>query len=253
MKTRVLALLICLVFSLTTMSQNSRPADQFEVAKAAYDAGRFADAERGFAELIRDYPGHAELHFNRGNALARNGQLGPAIASFERARLLAPRDADVKANLKFLRESRGLPAPPARIHDFVLGALSSREWTWLALSGWWLGAGLLAASFPLKSRTLLRRAGILFLLIALAGGVGWLYWAWRESRPLAIVVAPSQKVRFAPLADATPHFEAPEGLALIVEQVEGGWAQVREGARTGWIPLESLEIVNLESSRDRVY
>jgi tetratricopeptide (TPR) repeat protein len=61
--------------------------------------------------------------FNRGNALVREGKLGPAILAYERAQQLAPRDPAIAANLPrlcaTLRASppRRLPGgnlPPAR-------------------------------------------------------------------------------------------------------------------------------------------
>jgi hypothetical protein len=44
----------------------------------------------------------ASALYNKANALARTGNVGPAILSYERARLLAPSDPDIADNLKAL-------------------------------------------------------------------------------------------------------------------------------------------------------
>jgi tetratricopeptide (TPR) repeat protein len=49
--------------------------------------------------------------YDLGNAAARYGRPAEAILDYERARLLAPRDADIRANLHYVREQAGLPQP----------------------------------------------------------------------------------------------------------------------------------------------
>ena len=45
------------------------------------------------------------LLFNYGNAEFKAGHLGKAIAAYRRAELLAPRDAEIRANLAFRPQS----------------------------------------------------------------------------------------------------------------------------------------------------
>ena len=45
------------------------------------------------------------LLFNYGNAEFKSGNLGKAIAAFRRAELLAPRDSEIRANLRFRSQS----------------------------------------------------------------------------------------------------------------------------------------------------
>jgi hypothetical protein len=47
--------------------------------------------------------------FNQANAYARAGKPGLAVLNYERAQLLAPNDADIAANLHFVRAKAGLP------------------------------------------------------------------------------------------------------------------------------------------------
>ena len=47
--------------------------------------------------------------FNLANAYARDGRPGMAVLNYERARLLAPNDPDIRANLRFVRTTATLP------------------------------------------------------------------------------------------------------------------------------------------------
>ena len=62
------------------------PAD----AKAAYDAGRFAEAAQIYEAAIAVHGGRAPLHFNLGNSRYREGDLGRAVLEYRRAWRLAP-------------------------------------------------------------------------------------------------------------------------------------------------------------------
>ncbi len=224
------------------------PDPRFDAARASYDEGRFADALALYDELTKDYPHSPEAHFNRGNALARLGRAGEAIAAFQRVLMIAPRDADARANLTFLRDAAGLPKPQPSLRDVTFGALSAREWKAIALAAWWLGAAALAASLLMpRLPNIVRRAGVALLLAALVAGAGWGHWRLRQRHPLAVVIAPGVQARFAPLADATPHFDAPEGLTLRVLEQSGAWLRVQEDRREGWIPREGVAILELES------
>ena len=75
---------------------------------AAYRAGDFAAAERAFA----DDPS-PRGHYNRGNALARQGKLDEAIAAYREALSLDPSHADAKANLALMEALRRQEADKA--------------------------------------------------------------------------------------------------------------------------------------------
>jgi len=70
-------------------------------AAARYRGGDYAGAVADLAGL-----GGAEVDYNRGNALARLGQLDQSIAAYERALEQAPDHADARANLEQVRRLR---------------------------------------------------------------------------------------------------------------------------------------------------
>src|ERR1700688_1343375 len=48
--------------------------------------------------------------YNLANSFARAGKPGLAVLNYERARLLDPKDLDIEANLRHVREASGQPA-----------------------------------------------------------------------------------------------------------------------------------------------
>ncbi|MCS6772049.1 MAG: tetratricopeptide repeat protein [Kiritimatiellae bacterium] len=224
------------------------PESRFDAAKQAYDNGNYSEAGRIFGELIREFPSEPALHFNLGNALARQGRVGEAMAAYLRALLLAPRDPDAQANVRFLRESRGLPSPadPSML-EYAFSRLSRDEWESAATASWWAGSALFILSLLMRGAPrLLRSIGWLLLAVALVAVCGVGYWIWYERQPWAVVTATGQQVLFAPLPDATPHFDVPEGFTLRVTATEGEWLRVQDGSRSGWLPQKAVQIVRLE-------
>nr|WP_314783353.1 tetratricopeptide repeat protein [uncultured Porphyromonas sp.] len=96
-------LLICLFVSMLAHAQNSAGVMPNEAElKALYDKEQYTQAIEGYRELLRasESAPSAALYYNLGNAYYRNGELGWAILSYERALRLAPRDKYVQHNLQ---------------------------------------------------------------------------------------------------------------------------------------------------------
>lgn len=94
-----------------------RRADQVAHARMvegaeAYRAGRYADAAQRWAGL----PG-AEAAYNRGNALAKQGELDAAIDAYDEALRLRPGMADAEANRAAVDAARQRTPPPGPGQD----------------------------------------------------------------------------------------------------------------------------------------
>ena len=133
MRSRInyLLALLCLAVGLPVLHAGS-----WEDANAAFASGDYAQAAPLYEKLIeRDGPAAARL-FNLGNTYAKLNQPGPAVLSYERAALLAPRDADIRANLKLTRPANAatLQSPPPWWMA-PLYWLSLNEWSWTTALG----------------------------------------------------------------------------------------------------------------------
>ncbi|MCO5062477.1 MAG: tetratricopeptide repeat protein [Kiritimatiellae bacterium] len=242
-----LLLLAMLVLSCSAFAADTRAPDKtFEAARESYDAGNYADAVARYDELIAAGWHTPEIYFNRGNALARLNETGEAIASYQTAILLNPRDADSAANLKFVRNRAGLPVPKHTLLHRTLGLLTPQQWRATAIAVWWVFAALLCAYWIVPHRVdWLRQAwtlALLALLIAVAGRA----YAWQQTRaPLVIVTEKGAQALYAPLPDATHFFDTPEGTTLRLVEQTGAWLRVRSDSQIGWIPAASCAILRV--------
>ena len=94
--------------------------------------------------------------YNLGNSYAQQGKPALAVLAYERARMLAPLDPDIRANLRKVRESAGLPANSNSFSDH-LRWISPNTTYWIGLIGLllagigWVQLGL-NKSYRLASR-----------------------------------------------------------------------------------------------------
>lgn len=70
------------------------PPDEARRANQAYESGDYRAAEAGYRKALEAAPDDARLHFNLGNALARQNKHDEALAAFDRSRALATNPAD---------------------------------------------------------------------------------------------------------------------------------------------------------------
>lgn len=212
-------------------------------AKAHYDAGRWEQAAAAFAARVADEPREPAWHYGLGGSLLKAGRLGPAVAAYERAFALAPRDRDVRENLDFALRRAGEELTPAGVPPslFALFTLASeRELAGLSwLAGW--------AALLLAAAALLRRAK---WDAAAAAGALWLafglWWAGvRAALPpaRAVVVAARAELRNGPGPGFSVGATVPEGRRVRVLAEREGWLEVgtlKEGER-GWVESGSVE------------
>jgi tetratricopeptide (TPR) repeat protein len=221
-------------------------ADEFSDANQYYAEGKFADAARGYEAILSSGTVSPNLFFNYGDAEFKSGNLGKAIAAFREAALLAPRDAEVRANLEFARNQ--VQGATLRESTFThwLGALTLNEWTTLAMIAFWLAFGLFAAMQirpALKGalRGVARGAAVAVVLLCACLGSAV---ALHSSRQVAVVVMSDAVTRSGPFDDAQNTFAVHDGAELPVLDRHGGWVEVSDGAgRTGWMLDSQVEVL----------
>ena len=91
---------------------DSSPASeaQFEEANRLYETGRFPEAAALYRAAATNGVS-ANLLFNLGNAHFKAGQLGQAMAAYQRSLRLDPRNPETQANLRFAREQANTQPP----------------------------------------------------------------------------------------------------------------------------------------------
>ena len=91
----------CFIFSSTLFAQS-----QEEICRKANISYENADYEKAaslYEDLLEKDMVSPEVFYNLGNSFFKLKQIGRAIVNYERAQRLAPRDKDIRLNLKLAR------------------------------------------------------------------------------------------------------------------------------------------------------
>lgn len=222
-------------------------------AAAARDSERAArlyrEAADGFESVIASGVRNAGLEYNLGNTYFRLGDLGRAIVHFRRAAALAPRDAQIAANLSYARE-RVVPHLSATGEQRLLTRLAF----WRALLSkpqqFWTAAGLSVAGWGLLTLWLWRRRqplAALGVICACAGAAfsAALLWELQDeaTAPPAVVVG-EHTLQLGRGEGSGPALDRPlgPGVELRVVTERGGWYEVRlPDGHGGWLPANVVE------------
>jgi len=218
----------------------------FASANELYAKGKFADAAAGYEKILQTGRQSPALLFNDANAEFKAGHLGNAIAAYRQAELLAPRDAELRANLAFVRNQVQAAALRERRWQNWVGTLTLNEGAVLTAVLFWLTFALLIARQlrPVLVPKLKSATRIFTALTIFAGTVLGLQAADHFSSATAVVIADSVTARSGPFDDAQSAFTARDGAELSVLDRRDDWVQVANGAgKSGWLPVNQVEVL----------
>ncbi|MEW5766797.1 MAG: hypothetical protein AB1797_04110 [bacterium] len=236
-----MVILSSLLFAQAGSAQATLEAEEiFAKSNGLYQKGDYAEAAKGYEEIIKRGIKNSTLFYNLGNAYFRNKALGQAILNYERAKRLSPRDEDIRFNLEFARAlineskdhwwQRGLNL--FSIHELTI---------FTTLFYWLLMLGLIIYLFrsgPFWLRLNLAMA-IIFLLSGLCLGTKIYY----EQAHKPAIVLEKTAARNGPGEDYSVGISLPEGKRVIILNQREGWLEVglpKEGLK-GWVIEERLE------------
>jgi len=193
------------------------------------------------------------LHYNLGNVHARRGELGRALASYERARRLAPRNQDILSNMAWVRRQlRDLELAggelPLFIRQFVglARSLTLDQCGTLTLVIAWCLASVVALAWGRdRFGDVLRRLSLglgacLLFSLAVTG------WRWYGERVVdtAMVRISEATVRSGPAERFPALFQVHDGLPVTLHGAADGWVRISLGGDwQGWLPVAAVEKV----------
>ena len=221
-------------------------ASDFSAANRLYAEGKFSDAAGAYEKILQTGAQSPALLFNYANAEFKAGNLGMAIAAYRQAGRLSPHDAEIRANLQFVRNQvQGSTVRESRRESW-LGQLTLNEWTLLAAGSFWL-AFLLPAARQLRPAlgVKLKNATSLLAILTLLFGVALAMQVVEHfSKQTAVVISPEVTARSGPFDEAQSAFTARDGAELAVMDRHGDWVQVSDGAgKIGWLAVKQIEIL----------
>jgi hypothetical protein len=184
--------------------------------------------------------------YDLGNFYARTGRPALAVLNYERARIFAPSDPDIRANLRHVRESLGgsvgAPAGPG-------GWWSQHDRWGNPNTVYWIGiAGLMLAGTSLLLRRPASRhravlgtgaaIGVAFMVLALGDAFAT---APTLQESVAMFATPAGA---SPASDAEPLFTVPLADVVSVRDEHGGFDLIVDSqGREGWVASRDLQPV----------
>lgn len=230
--------------------KEARPQDAvFATANNHYKNSEFKEAIAAYESILSQGRCSAALYFNLGNAYFRRHQIGRALLSYERARRLTPRDADIQTNMQLARSQLAYVQPPRMK---LLRRISRMPFQWVNLDEWSVAVLLLylvlmtvLGAMALRKTARRRLKGpaqalaVIFVL-----GLCLMYVKIKDLGREALVVQPRAEARFAPFEKATAYFELSEGMNVLVIEEKQDWLKVeRPDGKTGWVAGDGLALI----------
>jgi tetratricopeptide (TPR) repeat protein len=221
-------------------------AADFSTANKLYAEGKFAAAAEAYEKILLIGGQSPALLFNCANAEFKSGHLGKAIAAYRQAAQLSPRDAELRANLAFVRNQVTGATVRERFWQNWLGTLTLNEGAVLTAVLFWLTFALLIARQlrPALVPKLKNATWIFSVLTIFSGAVLGVQAANHFSSATAVVIADNVTARSGPFDDAQSAFTARDGAELSVLDRRDNWLQVANGAgKSGWLPAKQVAVL----------
>lgn len=273
---KILFFTLGLVMAINSFAQDSKdtvqvdsiltdPHAEFSAAKhqgnvtkaegdSAYMKNDYASAIQIYESLLKKGEA-AEIYYNLGNSYYKADDIAKAILNYERALLLQPGNADIRANLEIARSKtidKVVPSPEIFFivwTESLINSLSIDAWAKLGIVSFILLLVSLCLFFFSK-QTVWKKTGftggIVFLAFVILSNV----FAYQQENELtnrdeAIVLSPSVTVRSTPSESGTSLFILHEGHKVgIKDDSMRAWKEIRlEDGKVGWLPSSAIEVI----------
>ena len=227
-------------------SQTSDSIGRFSKANAAYKAGDYDAALKLYGQITDDGFVSALIYYNIGNCFMKKNDLGHALAWYERALRLTPRDGDLQANLKFAKTMMKNPevAAPKNFEQriFVHFSCITDDEIVIILC---LLLSVIAMLILLGLYLQWRFKKTFFLLAILT--MVFIFHVFAFFAKLGIynehaIILSTVEIKYEPEEKATTHFTAYEGWKVRILKENSGWVKIeRPDGLSGWLPRDLLE------------
>lgn len=221
---------------------------------SAYINNDFASAIQIYESLLQQ--GEApEIYYNLGNSYYKADDIARAILNYERALLLSPGNADIRANLEIARAKaidKVTPIPEIFFVTWIkslVNSQSSDAWARTGIVSFLLFLASLAVFFftqHIKWKKAGFSAAVLLLVVTILSNVfASQQKSFLTERNDAIILSPSVTVRSTPSESGTSLFILHEGRKVeIKDNSMREWKEIRlEDGKVGWVPASSVEVI----------
>lgn len=221
---------------------------------SAYVKNDFRTAIQVYETLLQQGEA-AEIYYNLGNCYYKVNEIARAILNYERALLLQPGNADIRANLEIARTKtidKEVQAPDIFFVAWtksLINCLGVDAWARCGIVTFILmlaGAFLFCFSQRVVWKKIGFISGIAFLIVTVLCNV---FASQQKDKLLnrneAIVLSPSVTVRSTPSESGTSLFILHEGHKVTIDDNSmRDWKEIKlEDGKVGWVPTSAIEVI----------
>jgi len=225
--------------------------DLITIGDTAYNDERFLDAVENYETVLSEGYESAELYYNLGNAYFNLNNLPAAILNYERAKVLAPRDADIMFNLSIANSMipDKIEVVPEifylRWWKIIRNNFNLYTWTIASIAVFTvliICIGIFVLSGSVLMRKLAFWAGIVSVLISIVCfSMTYSKYQIQSKHLEAIVFSPTITIKSSPNQLGKDLFVIHEGAKVYIMEEMNEWANIKiANGSTGWMPLSSL-------------
>lgn len=256
------AILLALVGTVLIVNNNSASNQEngnalMQTANTLYAQERYGEAVQLYEQLVTSGLESRDLYFNLGNAYYLQGDSGRSILNYERAAQIAPRDADVIANLATARAQVEGQIVGATPQDNPLETLAAASSDWFTsnelaiatLLVWLLFGGLLLEyrhlSAEKRGRGLRTAIAIVGIAVIVFGSAFASQMIVDTQHTDAIVVTETIDISTGPGANYETLFSLRGGTDVYIQSQRGDWVELTLPGTdvSGWVPAFAIEAV----------
>ena len=237
-------------FSATKSADNVTKAQ----GDSAYMRNDYASAIQIYESLLKKGEA-AEVYYNLGNSYYKADDIAKAILNYERALLLQPGNADIRANLEIARSKTidkvTLPSEMLFLTwiQSLINSMSEKGWAQTGIVTFILTIFMLAL-FIFGKRVVWKKIGFISAICFFAICIFSNIFASKQkaellNRDSAIIIAPSVTVKSTPNQSGTDLFILHEGRKVMIKDntmKEGKEIRLEDGD-VGWVPTNVIEII----------
>ncbi|RLD80503.1 MAG: hypothetical protein DRJ15_06900 [Bacteroidetes bacterium] len=245
---KIISIVGAILFSISLLGQQ----DLITQGDSAYNREMYTEAISNYEAVLDQGFESAQLYYNLGNAYFNINMLPAAILNYERAKVLAPADADIDFNLNIANSMIPDKIEPVPEIFYIRWWKSLRNsfnlYTWTIASISIFVLLILCAGIFFLSRNILMRkfafwSGIFFILFSIAGfSMTYTRYDIQSKHLEAIVFDPTITVKSSPNQLGKDLFVIHEGTKVFILEEINEWCNIKiTNGSAGWLPAASIK------------
>ena len=250
MKINIIIIAALLALAAPAAAAPAAADSAFESANSAYASGDYDKAVAGYTAAIDGGVAGPNVYYNLGNAYLKRGDVGRAVLNYERAKLFAPRDAALRANLRVARSLMKQKDPPSGKNWFEIGLnnlfrfFTLKEIFFLDFLLYYMLTSLSLIWLFVRDKRRYAKNAIVVLVVLMTPAVLSLGNRIYELEKSAIIIGAVTDAKYEPLDRSRTHFPLYDGMKVSVLKSEEGWRKIRRAdGKIGWINRDMVELI----------